>query len=378
MSRFLFVMPPFAGHVGPAAGVAAELGRRGHEIAWAGTPEVIRPLTGAALIFECAVPPFPERPESIHGFAALKFRWENVLVPLGEAMEPGVRAAVTEFRPDVLVVDQQAVAGALVANRAGLRWATSASTSAELSDPPAGLPKVAEWLRGLMRGLQERFGDPQAGQDPRFSPALVLAFTTEELARTRAAGPVRFVGPSIQDRTSHVDFPWQALDPARRLVLVTLGTAGTGPRFLTECAAALRARSRRLQAVVVDPTGSLPGSGDVIVRRKVPRLALLERASALVCHAGYNTVCESLYHGVPLVVAPIRDDQPTIADQVVRAGAGIRLRFSRSTATQIGAAVDAVLDEPVFREGAEQVRKSFHGAGGAPAAADALEQLAAS
>ena len=375
MSRFLFVVPPLAGHIGPVVGVAAELERRGHEVAWAGAGAAIRAIAGSARVFECAVPADLARPDTVHGFAALKFLWENVLVPLAEAMEPGVQAAVTRFRPDLLVVDQQAPAGALVANRAGLAWVTSASTSSELADPLAGMPKVADWLRSLMRGLQERFGDPRAGDDLRFAKDLVLAFSTEELAGPTTHEQALFVGPAIEDRCSTIDFPWQALDPARRLVLVTLGTVNTGPRFLAECATALRARADRLQAVVVDPTGSLTGSGDVIVRSRVPQLALLERADAVVCHAGHNTVCEALYHGVPLVVAPIRDDQPIVADQVVRAGAGIRLRFSRATATQIGAAIDAVLDEPTFGEGATHIQKSFRSAPGPVAAADALIAL---
>ena len=38
MARFLFVVPPFAGHVNPTIPVAAELVSRGHEVAWAGLP----------------------------------------------------------------------------------------------------------------------------------------------------------------------------------------------------------------------------------------------------------------------------------------------------------------------------------------------------
>jgi MGT family glycosyltransferase len=307
--------------------------------------------------------------------ASLKYLWENVLVRHAEAMESGVRAAVAEFGPDVLVVDQQALAGALVANRLGLRWATSATTSAELVDPLARLPKINAWVHGLMRDLQERFADPRVGEDLRFSKDLVLAFTTEELAGAPSGDQVRFVGPSIQHRACNVDFPWHMLDPSRHLVLVTLGTMNTSPRFLAECATALRDRADRLQAVIIDQAESVPSSPDVIVRRTVPQLALLERAAAVICHAGHNTVCESLYNGVPLVVAPIRDDQPIVADQVVRAGAGIQLQFTRATASQIGAAVDALLDEPAFREGAAHVRKSFHAVGGSAAAADALEAL---
>jgi UDP:flavonoid glycosyltransferase YjiC (YdhE family) len=105
-------------------------------------------------------------------------------------------------------------------------------------------------------------------------------------------------------------------------------------------------------------------------------LPLLPRVDAVLCHAGHNTVCEALWHGLPLVVAPIRDDQPIVAAQVVAAGAGIRLRFGRSGADRIAAAVEEVLTEPSYRRAAETVATSFHAAGGSTAAAGHLEQLA--
>ncbi|OMI36018.1 glycosyltransferase [Streptomyces sparsogenes] len=112
--------------------------------------------------------------------------------------------------------------------------------------------------------------------------------------------------------------------------------------------------------------------------REVPQLPLLARVAAVVCHAGHNTVCEALWHGVPLVVAPIRDDQPVVAGQVVAAGAGVRVRFGRVTAAGLGEALDTVLYEPGCRAAAERVGASFRAAGGAAAAADHLERLAAS
>jgi UDP:flavonoid glycosyltransferase YjiC (YdhE family) len=65
-----------------------------------------------------------------------------------------------------------------------------------------------------------------------------------------------------------------------------------------------------------------------------------------------------------------------VATQVVSAGAGIRLRFNRATAAQIGAAVEAVLSEPTYRQAARRVEESFRDAGGAVSAAGHLEELA--
>ncbi|MFJ9894343.1 glycosyltransferase [Streptomyces sp. NPDC091280] len=390
MSRFLFVVPPLVGHINPAAGVAAELAARGHESAWAcADPALVRRLAGAsARVFPCAgpVPGSGEgvRPPDLRGPEALKFLWEAFLVPLAERMAPGVAAAVAEFGPDAVVADQQALAGGLVAERLGVPWATSATTSAEFTDVFAGIPKVGRWLEELLRGLRADLGDPSATGDPRFSPHLVLAFSTPELVGpgARQGGRIRWVGPSIAPRPAAPDFPWDWLDPGRSLVLVSLGTANTdvGARFLTECVRALRARTDRVQAVIADPGGALgPSDGadkDLLVLPSIPQLPLLERADAVVSHAGHNTVCEALWHGVPLVVAPIRDDQPVIAGQVTDAGAGVRVRFGRVTAPKLGAALDAVLHEPGHRAAADRIRTAFRAAGGSRAAATHLELLA--
>ncbi|WP_329259805.1 glycosyltransferase [Streptomyces sp. NBC_01478] len=390
MSRFLFVVPPLVGHINPATGVAAELAARGHELAWAcADPDLVRRLAGgSARVFPCAgpVPGTGEgvRPPDIRGPEALKFLWEAFLAPLAEQMAPGVAAAVEEFRPDVIVADQQALAGGLVAERLGIPWATSATTSAEFTDVFAGMPKVGLWLDELLKGLRAEIGDPSGTADPRFSPHLVLAFSTPELVgpEARQGEQIRWVGPSIAARPAAPDFPWDWLDRSRSLVLVSLGTANTdvGARFLTECVTALRARTDRVQAVIADPGGALEPSDaadkDLLVLPSIPQLPLLERADAVVSHAGHNTVCEALWHGVPLVVAPIRDDQPVIAGQVTGAGAGIRVRFGRVTAPKLGAAIDSVLHEPDHRAAAERVRTAFRAAGGTRAAATHLELLA--
>ncbi|MEU7133245.1 glycosyltransferase [Streptomyces sp. NPDC046261] len=403
MSGFLFVVPPFAGHVNPTVGVAAELVRRGHRVAWAGPPYAVEPLVGTrATVFPCAAPGAPGSvgtvvpgapepgspgpgasfpPWGQRGAAALRSLWEDCLEPLAEAMAPGVRAAVREFRPDVLVADQQALAGGLVADQLGVPWATSATTSAEFT-ALTGTPQLRAWADERVQRLRQRTAARGSRSDPRRSDRLVLLFTTEALAGPAGHfGPrVRLVGPSIAPRPSPGGFPWHRLDDARPTVLITLGTVSgdAGAHFLPACAVAIRDRSDAVQAVIADPSGTLRDTGDgIIVLPHVPQLALLARCSAVLCHGGHNTVCEALWHGLPLVIAPIRYDQPVIASQVVRAGAGLRIRFRHANADRIGAALDAVLAEPRYRAAARRVGDSFRAAGGAASAATHLERLAA-
>jgi MGT family glycosyltransferase len=379
--RFLFVVPPLTGHTNPTVSVARVLEARGHEVAWVGHPGKVRALLPpGARLFALAEHVAPEhaaavtdKARNVRGAAALKFLWEDFLVPLARQMRPGIAAAVDELRPDVLVVDQQAVAGGLVARARGLRWATFATTSAGVTDPLAALPQVKRWLADLLAELEREAG-LQPTEHGELSPHLVVAFTTAALVGPVERFPAhyRFVGPSISDRPETTAFPFEQL--RRPCVLVSMGTvnAEASGRFYATAIAALR--DHPAQVVLVAP-GPLDAPPNFIVRPYVPQLALLRHVDAVVCHGGHNTTCEALAHGLPLVIAPIKDDQPIVADQVVAAGAGLRVKFGRVQPDELRTVVDRVLTEPALRAAAAHVRGSFAAAGGAEAAATALEQL---
>jgi UDP:flavonoid glycosyltransferase YjiC (YdhE family) len=376
--RFLFVVPPLTGHVNPTVSVARTLEARGHSVAWVGHPTKIRPLLPAnATLF--ALPEHVDRAQAdaaadrartARGAAALKFLWEDFLVPLARSMRGGVDAAVTEFSPDVMVCDQQALAGGLVARARGIPWATTATTSAGVVDPLAGLPQVKLWFDNLVGELERESGLDHQGE---LSPHLVLAFTTRALVPGEFPAHYKFVGPSINDRPEPTEFPFELLRPPT--VLVSMGTvnAEASGRFYAAAIDALR--DQPVQVVLVAPgISNIPAN--FITRPYVSQLALLPRMSAVVCHGGHNTTCEALAHGLPLVIAPIKDDQPIVADQVVAAGAGVRVKFGRVQAPELRDAVLRVLGDPALRQAACRVRDSFAAAGGAAAAATHLEDLA--
>jgi UDP:flavonoid glycosyltransferase YjiC (YdhE family) len=319
------------------------------------------------------------------GLTATRSRWEGYIVPHTRFTLPAVTQAVAAFGPDALVADQHAVAGALVAHRYGLPWATLALGSMELTRPFRVYPKVESWILGHLAGMWTAAGLPgEPPHDLRFSPHLVLAFTTPALTGTAGLPDrVRFVGPALGARRETVDFPWDRLDPSRARILITVGTvsADLAGDFYQRMIAALAPLAYRVQAVFVAPeqvSSSLVDPSRVLVVPRVPMLDLLPHLSAVVCHGGMNTVCEALAHGVPLVIAPMKNDQPINAAQVAAAGAGVRVSFFRARPDRLREAVRAVLDEPAHRAAAGRVRDSFAAAGGAGAAADHLEHLAGS
>jgi MGT family glycosyltransferase len=384
VARFLFVVPPFTGHVNPTVPVALALERRGHRVAWTGHASAIGGLLppGAELLpldeGDVAAREAKARAfsDGARGLLAFKQLWEELFLPLARGMLPGVERSVEQFGPDVLLSDQQALAGALVARRRGLPWATLATTSARIKDSLEGLPKVRSWIEERLAALEVEAG-LEPVPDPDLSPRLVLLFSSELLAGAGRFPPqTRFVGPALEGRPEPTPFPWERL-AARPRLLVSLGTLNAsrgGPlyRVLGDALA-----DEDLQVILVAPleaVGSVPDN--FLVRERVPQLALLPRVQAVLCHGGHNTVCEALAEGLPLLVMPIRDDQPVIAQQVVDCGAGLRLRFGRTSATELREAVRRVSREAGFRAAAVRIQESFRAAGGATAAADAIEALA--
>ncbi|MEU8510443.1 glycosyltransferase [Kitasatospora sp. NPDC048722] len=381
MSRFLFVVPPLTGHVNPAVGIAAELAERGHDVLWTGTETVLRPLLGSgAHVLGTGTRAF--RAQGGHGLAALRSLWEGFIVPYARFTLKPLDAIVREHRPDVVLVDQHAPAGGIVAHRHGLPWASFAPGAMELGRPYRALPQVEAWMTGLLRGLWERAGLPaEEYTDLRFSPALVLATTGSALTGTRAHPPeYALVGPVHGVRPADPSFPWERLLPGRRRVLVTMGTlAGElGADFHARAVRALELCGEDVQPVFAAPCELLPElPWHAVAVDRAPVLEMMARGTldAVLCHGGMNTVGEALAHGIPLVTAPIRHDQPFVAAQVEAAGAGLRVPFARVSPERLARAVLSVLDDGEYRAAAARVGTELLAGGGARAAAERLEAL---
>ena len=377
MSRFLIVTLPLAGHAHPAVAVADALSARGHEVAWCGSNAYFRPLLGPdAIVFPTGTRLF--RDQAGHGIGALKSLWQQYVIPMARFTLPAVDRAIGEYQPDVVLVDQHALAGALAARRHGLPWGTLITGAMELTHPLAALPRVDAWIRAQLASLCRNVGSDAAIDDLLFSPYLVIACTTKAVTGEQPF-PDHFalVGAVMLDRPG--TFAWDLLDPARRKVLITVGTLATGlaADFYQRAAAAVGPLGAAVQAIIIGPPELVPDPpGNVLVAGSVPMLALLPRLDAVISHGGMNTVSETLAHGLPLVIAPIRHDQPVVASQVARAGAGLRVPFSRVRPAQLREALVTILDDPSYRQAAGRIRDSFAAAGGAPTATARLECLA--
>src|SRR6202035_1033101 len=239
---------------------------------------------------------------------------------------------------------------------------------------------IDAWIEEQFAGLQRDYGLPVQAR-PDFPSHGVIVFSSEALLGGKYAyyeAPYHFVGPALMHRPMAVEFPWQELHSGASRVLISLGTVSRdrGLRFYEVMMEALDnlilADSRRpLQVVMVAPEELRERApANFIVRPRVPQIALLAHMDAVLCHAGHNTVCEALSFGLPLIVAPIRDDQPIVARQVIDAGAALHLRYGKVTAASVRTAVEELFHKADYRDNALRLKKSFESLGGARHAAN--------
>ncbi|PTU33011.1 glycosyltransferase [Stenotrophobium rhamnosiphilum] len=379
MARILFSVPPLTGHLNPALAVAEELEKRGHQIAWAVHAKQIRDkLPPRAWVYpldaEDVDGPSIADPQ-VRGLESVRLFFEDYTLPIALRMLTPLEAISRSFCPDVMVVDHQLPGAALVARKLGVPWTTLVTTTASILKMS---PTVDEWVAQQYMSLQCSYLPKELRVErPDFSPHQVVVFSNETLlgnAHPRVDAPYHFVGPTKGNGRRVVDFPWDWLRSDSRKLLISLGTVSRDrdTRFFEVMMAAL-AEMPEIQAVMVAPESLAERAPlNVLVRSYVPQLELLDQMDGVICHAGHNTVCEALSRGLPLIVAPIRDDQPVIARQVIDAGAGLSMRHGKVTPAMARSTIEKLFSTPELAANAKRLAQSMLAAPGAVGAANLI------
>jgi len=88
-----------------------------------------------------------------------------------------------------------------------------------------------------------------------------------------------------------------------------------------------------------------------------------------------NSIHDSLYLGVPLLLVPQQVEQTINALRVVELGAGIMLKKRAIQAQTIRVQASRLLADARYQEAAKRIGDSFRQAGGVKRAADAIAML---
>jgi MGT family glycosyltransferase len=403
MARLLAYNSPATGHILPCTGVLLELARRGHEVHVRTRASDVDALRDVGLLAE-ALDPAIEAIEHDdwqgHNPIDALERLQRTYAVLAELEIPDLCHAIDATRPDALVVDAVCEGAGFVAEASGLPWVQYSPFPAVFRSKDAppygpGLRPARGPLGRLRDAAARRFVDRVA--DRHVPPINVLRaglglapldrledvflraprfilFTAEPYEYPRSDWPssVRLVGAVDWEPCARAP-RWLAQE-TRPIVLVTASTVRQGDDTLI--ATALEALQHDDVAVIATTgahdaaTFRVPSNGRV--ERFLPHAPILKRAACVVSHGGQGITQKARAAGVPVCVVPFCRDQFEVARRVEVSGAGTRLHHKRLTARRLRNAVHAAMTK---RAGAQRIADSFRRAGGALAAADAVEEI---
>ena len=118
---------------------------------------------------------------------------------------------------------------------------------------------------------------------------------------------------------------------------------------------------------------SLPSiPGNIFVRQYWPQLKILENSELFITHGGMNSIMESAYYGVPMIVVPQRMEQRICALRLQELGAGIFIDKKKFTKERLDKAINKIKTDPSFARQIKRLQNSIIKAGGYKKAVDEI------
>lgn len=411
-----FVAPPFPSHFRALEALAQQLRQRGHRVTFFHQIDAANHLTDPGIGFQAV----GRGSHPAGALASVLRRAASPGSPLGLRRVIHDMAATTDMlckelpnalrhaQVDLLVCDQMEAAGGLVAEALGLPYVSVACALPINREPGVPLP-VMLWSygqrprdlemqrastsvydammaphRAVIRAHAAAFGlTPRQALHDCLSPHAQISQTTAGFDFPRHAAPLHFhhVGP-LRTPTAQL-MPELGLSPDKPFVFASLGTLQGQRKALFRRIAKACCR-QGVQVLIAHCAGltqaqadALRVPGQVWVTGFAPQQAVLQRADAVISHAGLNTALDACAAGVPVLALPIAFDQPGVAARLVHAGAGLKASPRWTSSRALGRLLQRLLDEPSYTANAQRLGAELAKAGGAAQAADLVEQVCA-
>lgn len=388
MSKIVFFCIPAHGHTNPTLGVVRELISRGHQVFYYSYNMMREKIeaTGATFV-SCDEYDQEQRLDAKDAVRVGKdFAFSTqILVDTTLALNDTVCEHMRELNPDCIVADSMAVWGKAVALKLGIPFVSSTTTFAfnqysakimkqslrQMFDMIFSMTKINKSIKRL----QEK-GYPVKSvldiiQNDNNTDTIVYTSPEFQPCSETFSDKYVFVGPSIRPIENIFE------KKSDKLIYISMGTViNDSTEFYKKCIEALA--NKKYQVIMsvgnlinIEDLGAVPYN--ITISRFVDQIAVLSQADVFLTHCGMNSVNESLYYKVPLVMYPQTSEQDGVATRVEQLGAGIRLKYVN--AKSIKETIENVLHTKSYYEQAAKISEGFHKCTGVKGAADKIEQM---
>lgn len=380
--KFLFFTNPAYGHLNPILGIVRELVKKGNKVVVYNTLEFAEKIkqTGS----EFREPPFKIENFDLRMMNSAANIAEKVL-DLTEKAVPAISKIIQAEKFDCLLHDSVSLWGKIAGiknNIPAISLVPSMGINLKviLSFTKFLSSDYLQLVRQPLRTLQifSNFSSvyKQIGEGTPLifdlfvnKEKLNLVFTSDYFQPCRESfdSSFKFVGPVIFDRKEE-SVPAKLLQTDQPIIYVSLGTAFNDDidfyKLLINSFSHLPYQvfvsiGNYLKAAEL---GKIPGN--VYVKSYLPQLEILKKAALFISHGGMNSVNESLYFGVPMLLFPIIQEQHINSARVEKLEAGIYCKKEKTNKEILIKLINKMLTTEYYTKNAQKVGDTLVKAGG--------------
>jgi UDP:flavonoid glycosyltransferase YjiC (YdhE family) len=167
-----------------------------------------------------------------------------------------------------------------------------------------------------------------------------------------------YIGPILWSPDVPKPGWWAELSADDTCIYVTVGSSGQ-----VAALAAILEGLAKLPVTVLLATAGRTASGplpaNVRVANYLPGSEAARRSAVVICNGGSATVYQALADGVPVLGLPSNLDQHLTMASVTEVGAGLSIRAEAASAVSVREAVQQLLTQRRFADGAKKVSEWF-------------------
>lgn len=385
MAKIVFFCIPAHGHTNPTLEVVRELVSLGHEVLYYSYNMLKEKIenTGAKFVscddYDMEQKLSPEDGARLGKDLAFSTK---ILVDTTLALDDMVCSQIKELQPDCIVADSMAIWGKCVALKFGIPFISSTTTFAFNQHSAKIMKQSIGQIFGMIFSMGKIQKDIIRLQNKGYPINNVLdiiknddntdtiVYTSPEFqpCSETFSDKYTFIGPSIRPITDEI------VKTHKKLIYISMGTViNNNASFYHNCIKAFADTDFQVIMSVGNLTDmtkfkNLPEN--IFVYQNVDQIAVLSKADVFISHCGMNSVNESLYYGVPLVMFPQTPEQGGVANRVSQLKAGIMLK--KNTVKNIQNAVKNLIDDGEYRKNAISISDGFKKCSGVKGAVEKI------
>ena len=361
--KILFLNANLYGHINPTLGIVRKFSERGHSVSYfCAEPfaEYVKEAGAEWVGYGSRLDSFfrEYRPTDRHPF----FMLMEYMLLYDEAALPDMMNIINEQDYDLIICDSYFGAACFIKQMVNIPVVCSHSSFA-MSRTPVPDRMLVEGFHPQLDSCYKvlrRISDSWKICEPTVSDVFIskgdlnIVYTTPRFNGDENIHEPDYLFAGAVQFTAQENKKILQRKAGKKLIYISLGSVNTDyVDFYKLCISAFRDTAYIVYMSIgrkneVSELGEIPDN--FVVDNFLPQRELLNYADAFITHAGFNSVNEAIYAGVPMLALPLVNDQMMTAKRIAELMLGLSEDMKTLTADKLRELTELLLSDNKFKD----------------------------